>query len=200
MARRWLGLGAALLVLAIAVRSARADEGESDETASARRALIVLRILAYDKELGARAPGDELVVFVVAGPNPASRIERERWQAGFALLPKVKAGGRPVRALPVDYRDAAAFDALVALHHPAAMIVTEGLGFAASALQRVARARHVVAVSTRESEVRGGFAIGLVAGDSRDEIVINLEAAREQGARFGAGLLQLARIVEGTPP
>jgi hypothetical protein len=199
-ARSWLGLGAALIALAVATHAAHADVGEDDDTASARRALIVLRILAYDKALATRAPGEAVVVFLLAGPSQASRAERDHWQAGFGLLPKVKAGGRPVRAMPVDYRDASAFEALVALHHPAAMIVTDGLGFAANALQRVARAEHVVAVSTREADVRGGFAIGLIAGDSRDEIVINLEAARDEGARFGAGLLQLARIMEGTQP
>jgi len=198
--RAWLAVGVALIALVLAGRSARADDGDDDETLAGRRALIVLRILAYDKALATRAPGDEVIVFIVAGPGAASRAERDRWLAGFALLPKVKAGGRPVRAMPVDYRDVAGFDALAAFHHPAAMIVSEGLGFAAPALRRVARARHVVAVSTRETEVRDGFAIGLIAGDSRDEIVVNLEAAREQGARFGAGLLQLARLVGAGQP
>ncbi|HEY0482875.1 MAG TPA: YfiR family protein [Kofleriaceae bacterium] len=195
--RTWIGLGCALVALALGLGVARADEGDDDQTAAARRAVIVLRILAYDRALATRSPGGEVIVFVVAGPDRRGRTERELWQAGFALLPKVKVGGRPVRAIAIDYEDAGKLDALVARQHPAAMIVTEGLGGAASALRHVADARQVIAVSLREAEVRDGYAIGLIAGDKRDEIAINLEAARGEGARFGAGLLQLARIVDG---
>jgi hypothetical protein len=198
--RTWVGVGCALIALAVALGSARADEGDDEETAAARRALIVLRILAYDRALATRAAGTEVIVFIVAGTDKRGRVEREQWQTGFALLPKVKVGGRPVRAVPIDYEDAAKLDALAARQHPAAMIVTEGLGGEASALRLVASARQVIAVSLREAEVRSGYAIGLIAGDKRDEIAINLEAARGEGARFGAGLLQLARIVGAGGP
>jgi len=198
--RTLVGVGCALMIVAATLGVARADDGDSDETAAARRAVIVLRILAYDRALATRSPGSEVIVFIVAGPDRRGRTERELWQAGFALLPNVKVGGRPVRAVAVDYDDAAKLDALAARQHPAAMIVTEGLGGAARALRDVAAARQVIAVSLREAEVRDGYAIGLVAGDKRDEIAINLEAARAEGARFGAGLLQLARIVDGRGP
>jgi hypothetical protein len=189
-------VGCALVAFAVALGTARADDGDDDKTAAARRALIVLRMLAYDRGLATRSPGSEVVVFIVAGPDKRGRAERDTWRDGFALLPKVKVGGRPVRAVPIDYEDAAKLDALAARQHPAAMIVTEGLAGEADALRRVAGTRQVIAVSLREAEVRNGYAIGLIAGDRRDEIAINLEAARAEGARFGAGLLQLARIVD----
>jgi hypothetical protein len=195
--RGWLRLGCAVIVLGLALGSARASDDDDSETAAARRALIALRILAYDKVLDTRAPGPEVIIFIVAGADDRGRSERSTWQAGFALLPKVKAGGRPVRAVAIDYRDAATLDAMVAKQHPAAMIVTEGLGAGAERLRQVARTRQVITVSVREAEVRDGYAIGLIAGDQRDEIVINLEAARAEGARFDAGLLQLARFVDG---
>jgi len=36
-----------------------------------------------------------------------------------------------------------------------------------------------------------------VPGKQRDEIVVNLAAARAEGVKFDAGLLQLAREVKG---
>jgi YfiR/HmsC-like len=188
-------LGLALLVLVLALRTARADTADDDATA-ARRALIALRILAYDKALDSRAPGSEVVIFIVAGADEPGRAERDQWQAGFALLPKVKAGGRPVRAVAVDYHDAQTLDALAARMHPAAMIVADGLAGAAAALREVARVRHVITMSRRERDIRDGYAVGLIAGDKRDEIVVNLEAARGEGAQFDAGFLQLARMVD----
>ena len=191
---------AVLLALGLAVlpRPARADRLD-DATLAGRRALVVLRILAYDKALAKRAPGDKVVVLIVAAPTKLGRAEQAVWQAGFAMLPKVKAGGRAVRAMTVEY-DAGTFDAVVAAQRPAAMIVTTGLATTHAELRRIARARRVLTVTVREAEVRAGFAIGLIAAEARDEIAINLEASRAEGARFGAGLLQLARLVEADEP
>ena len=49
--------------------------------------------------------------------------------------------------------------------------------------------------TTRESEVEAGFSVGLVAGERRDVIAINLEAARAEGVQFEAGLLKIARRI-----
>jgi lysophospholipid acyltransferase (LPLAT)-like uncharacterized protein len=51
-----------------------------------------------------------------------------------------------------------------------------------------------------ERDVRAGLAVGLAETEDGDEIVINLEGARAEGAKFSAGLLELARLVDETRP
>jgi YfiR/HmsC-like len=177
---------------------AEAEVPESEAKAYARLGLIALRVLAYDKELAARAPGAEVSIVIVSGSTAAARRERARWAAGFALMPKVKAGGRAVRVHAVDFESEQALDAIAAAHRPAGMIALSDLTAELPAVRRIARARKALTITRQESAVREGSAVGLIASDDRDgkdEIVINLGAARAEGVRFDAGLLQLARLV-----
>ncbi|MEJ7602954.1 MAG: YfiR family protein [Kofleriaceae bacterium] len=180
-------------------RPAAAEPTEAESRAAARQVLIALRVLAYDKSLATRRPGDGVTIMIVSRSTASSRRERERWEAGFSLLPKIKVGGRLVRVLGLDFQSEQAFAATVAKYLPAAVIVVSDIAAELPAIRKVSRARDMLTLSQREQAVRDGLAVGLVAGAERAEIVINVEAAREEGVRFGAGLLQLARLVDEVP-
>jgi hypothetical protein len=191
------------IVLAIVIglggpRAASAEPSASEQIA--RKALIVLRVLAYDRALATRAPGTEVTVLIVNAPTAAGRADRDRWLSGFALIPNVKAGGRRVRAQVVELDTVTTLDAAIAKLRPALIIVGAGLGNDIAAVQRVTRQRRVLSFSMSERDVRAGLAVGLTATDDGDEIVINLEGARAEGAKFSAGLLELARLVDETRP
>jgi len=188
---------AILCVLALfGARPLAAEPSQTEARESARWVLIGLRVLAYDKTLAKRKPGDAVTIGLVAGTKAAGQKERARWQAGFAQLPRVKVSGRPVRIVMLDYKTEQAFDVALVKHAPAAVIVASDLIGELPAIRKVTRARDVLTMTQREQSVRDGLSVGLVAGEERAEIVINIEAAREEGVRFGAGLLQLARLVD----
>ena len=197
MTGRAILVAACLIVLA--GRPVAAEPSEAEAHAAARQVLIALRVLAYDKTLATRRPGDGLTIMIVSRSTATSQREREQWEAGFALLPKVKVGGRPVRVLGVDFQSEQAFAATVARYLPAAVIVVSDVAAELPVIRKVSRARDMLTLTQREQAVRAGLAVGLVAGAERAEIVINVEAAREEGVRFGAGLLQLARLVDEAP-
>ena len=184
-----------MLVLLLAGRAA-AEPSVAEAKDAARQVLIALRVLAYDKTLVERHRGEVVTVAVVAAATDASRAERARWQAGFALLPKVRVGGRAVRVVAIDYGSRRAFEAALARHAPAAVIVAAGREASIDDVRDVARARKVLTIARSEAAVRAGLAVAIVPGRERDEILINIEASRQEGARFGAGLLQLAKLVE----
>ena len=179
-------------------RVAYAEQSESEKIA--RKVLIVLRVLAYDRSLATRAPGNEITVLIVNAPNAAGRADRDRWLSGFALIPNVKAGGRRVRAQTVELDSVTNLDASIAKLRPALVIVGSGLAQNVAAVQRVTRQRKVLSFSMSERDVRAGLAVGLAATEDGDEIVINLEGARAEGAKFSAGLLELARLVDESKP
>jgi hypothetical protein len=186
----------ALAISLLASRSVCAEAG-ADAKATAGEALIALRILAYDKNLAERVPGEEISIVVVSGASSEARRERALWVAAFALMPKVKVGGRAVRVHEVEFGDPQTFDAAIARRRPAAVIMLTDLVAETEAVCRVTRARKALTFSQRESAVRSGVAVGIVPGEDKREIVISVTAAREEGARFDAGLLQLARLVDG---
>jgi hypothetical protein len=158
-------------------------------------------VLAYDRNLAERA-GDRVAVLVVfddsAATHAISTDERDRWLTALAAAHKIKVADRAIEAHTHVFRDAKQLDAVVRDVHPAAIVVCVGLSRALPAIRDTARARKAMTFSTREAEVAAGFSVGLVAGEHRDTIVINVAAARAEGVQFEAGLLKIAkRIGEG---
>jgi hypothetical protein len=96
----------------------------------------------------------------------------------------------------IDLGDAKATAKLFAQVKPAAVIVMSDVTDVESVVAAT-RGSRTLTITRSEAAVVKGFSVGLIAGRENDEIVINIEASRAEGARFGAGLLQLARLVEG---
>ena len=183
------------ITIAAVLFAGRAHAEAPAEEAMARRVLIVLRVLAYDRALAVRSPGEHVNVLLVAPPTQQGRATLALWSRAFALLPNVKAGGRRIRVRTYEVTGDAALDAVVAEQRPALLVATTA-GLDVAAVRQVTRKRRVLSFSVAERDVRSGLAFGVVDGEERNEIVINLDAARAEGARFSAGLLQLARLVD----
>lgn len=193
MSTRILSIIAALCVIA---GVAYAAPSEAEAKAAGRQGLIALRILSYDKQLAERSPGAAVTIAIVSSPTTEGRALRERYEAGFAMMTKVKVGGRTIRTVSMDAANEKAMSAALASKAPSAIIVVDDVGDKLPALINAARARHVLTMSLREADVSRGVSVGVIPARERDQIVINLEASRAEGVRFGAGLLQLARLVD----
>jgi hypothetical protein len=172
----------------------------SADAADDRRALVMLRVLAYDNRLGDRA-GDEIRIVIVYPAGDGGAAERARWTAAFASARKLKVDGRPVVVSAHRFETASALGSALHELHAVALFACDGLAkaIAVGDLATVTRANKVLSFSTREREVVKGLAVGIVPGSERDEIVVNVRAAAAEGAKFDAGLLQLARSVEAAP-
>jgi hypothetical protein len=183
---------AALLIAVGQTASAAADATDD------RRALVMLRALAYDNHLDRRV-GDEIHIVIVYPVGEDGAAESRRWTQAFAKVRKLKVEGRPVIVTAHAFETAKQLGRTLHDEHAAALVSCDGLGkaIATPELASVTRANSVLSFSTRESDVAQGLAVGIVPGDGRDEIVVNLEAAAAEGVKFDAGLLQLARKVEG---
>ena len=190
--RRWCVRACVLLVLAASTVAADATDD--------RRALVMLRVLAYDKHLGDRV-GDDITVMIAYPATDQGNLERARWTAAFGNVSGLKVGSRSVSVISHRFEDAQKLDHELATSHAAALVVCDGLTRSISVQNIVAatRARKVLTLSTREAEVVKGLAVGIVPGSKKDEIVVNVTAATAEGVKFDAGLLQLARTVEDQP-
>lgn len=189
---RWRMLTlAALLITVGRVASASAD-GSDD-----RRALVMLRVLAYDNHLDQRI-GDEVRIVIVYPVGDEGVAEGRRWTQAFANIRKLKVSGRPVVVTAHKFETAKQLGRTLHDLRAAALVSCDGLGgaIAVAELAAVTRASSVLSFSTRESDVVRGLAVGIVPATTRDEIVVNLEAVGAEGVKFDAGLLQLARKVK----
>jgi hypothetical protein len=75
-----------------------------------------------------------------------------------------------------------------------AALVAPGLGHAAAIASATRRAR-VLSVTAARSEVEAGLSVGLLQPASRAAIVVNLSAARREGADLDSALLRVAEVL-----
>jgi hypothetical protein len=177
----------ACVALVCAGRLAHADD-DTD-----RRALVLLRVLSYDRNIASRA-GEHVTILVVYDA-PSTADERDRWLVALAGAHKITVANRATTTRTHAFTDAAKLEAEVRATHPAVIVVCAGVQRGLPAIRDAARAHKVMTFTTRESEVEAGFSVGLVAGERRDVIAINLEAAHAEGVQFEAGLLKIAKRI-----
>ena len=190
-------LALAITLALLGAPAAHADAPDAQAVATARHLLIALRVLSYDKRLADRSPGPAVTIALVYSPTDAGRQQRADLEAGFALIPKVKVGGRTVKVVAIEAATDKALTRSLVAAAPTAVIVADDLGERMPSLRAATRTASALSFSWRETDIASGISVGIVAGREHDQIVINLDASRAEGVRFGAGLLQLARIVDG---
>jgi hypothetical protein len=187
-------LAALLLALALA------SPARAAEVTPRQRALLLLRVLVYDRALPQRAAGEVRVAVVFRADG--DEAEHRALLAAFEeLSATVKAAGLPVRAVAVPYEGAGALSRRLATLQPAALYACRGLGEQAAEVGVVARGARVLGVTgERRLVVEGAFPLALVDRGDRAGLVLDPEAAAAVGAEFDSALLSVAELVKGVAP
>ncbi len=181
------------LTLGAAFSSARAYDASAQN-----KALLILRILSYDHNLRMRA-GERVTVLVLHHPyDEGSLRTREELVGSLKKMQKVRVAGLPINVVSMSYSDTRGLESKIAQTRPAAIFVCPGLDGDLGSISAVTRRSSALTISTAEPDVRRGLSVAIVRRDGKDRIIINVPAARAEGARFDAGLLQLATLVGGT--
>jgi hypothetical protein len=160
-----------------------------------RQARLLLRILAYDQRLAARAK-DVITVAVLYRPGrPESEAGAGAMFASLdSLRRKVSVAGLPVRVVMLSATDAVIAEAGLRRENVAAVYIGSGWSDLAPALAAATRRLGALSFTGSEPKGRDGFSIGLVQREDRMAIIVNLPAVIAEGARLDAGLLQVAEV------
>jgi hypothetical protein len=160
------------------------------------QSVLLLRTLAYDRNLKARA-GTQLTIAVVFNADDevselaqADMVASLRESAESLLV-----SGLPVRVLSVPYHDAAALDATLTLAHAGAVYLCPGLTQVAQIFS-ITRRRAILSTTGTARYLASGIGIGFVSRDDRSVLVVNLTAVRAEGASFAAALLRFAELIK----
>ncbi len=187
IARRALLLLVGLGLLAAA--SARADDIPAD-----KRALIMLRVLAYDRNLAERA-GEVITIAVVyrIGDVASEKLAGDLVAAIGAAERSV--GGRPVRATAMKF-SVETLERDLGRASATAVYVCPGLSGEVGRIAATTRKGSILSFAQEEESVKQGLSIGLLRRGDRVAIMVNLEAARAESASLAAELLRLAEVVK----
>ena len=157
---------------------------------------LFLKILSYDRKLPARV-GPEIVVGIVYQsryrPSVAARDGLARVMEATSVR-SVK--DIPVRYVSIELSSPEALAKSIKENHLDVLYVCPLRAFEAEAVALQSRRAGITTLTGMPAYVEAGLAIGIDLRDGRPEILVNLPAAKAEGAEFSAKLLKLARIVK----
>jgi len=191
----------ALLVAWLAGAALAPGRARGSDLLPRNQALLLLRILAYDRNLKVRAgPAVTVVVLYRAG----DRVSEERRTALLNAFEEVSrdvvVAGLPVKVEAVPFRDGADLEARLEAARASLIYVDPALIRAVPEIAQAAARRSVLSADGSRGLVEAGLAIGVVAQEGKAGLLVNLKAARQGGADLDAALLGVSEIVREAPP
>ncbi len=184
---------AALLLLATLSAAATA---RADELTPRKQALLLLRVLVYDRNLKARAGGVVRVAVAFRAGDRRSEQERDELVSALeAVSREVLALGLPVDVVAVPYHDGVEFEARLARTAPACVYVCTSLEPVVKEIAGAAQRRAVLSASGSRRMAESGLALAIVNRGKRAGVVVNLPAAKAEGADLDAALLAIAEVI-----
>jgi hypothetical protein len=186
---RWRGWRTlAFLGLAAAVPAARAQEVPVPVRVQVP---LFLRIMTFDRNLPARSSGDLRIAVLYQSRNRTSQVIADEVSRAIGSTPGAEAVG-------IDLDKVSDLRTALVESRARVLYVSPLRGIDIGSIVRVSRETGVTTITGVPRYVDEGIAIGLDLKADRPEIVVNLEAARAEGADFTAQLLKLARVVQGS--
>ncbi len=153
---------------------------------------LFLKILTYDSNLAAR--GETIVVGVVFQErHRASVLAKDDFLAAIRDYPTV--GGQSVRVVPLPLSDVATLQEQVQTHGINTLYVAPLRAYDVAVLLPLATEQQILTLSGVPAYIHEGIAVGMRLEDRKPKVMVNLPAAKAQGANFKVQLLRLAEVI-----
>jgi hypothetical protein len=165
------------------------------EVAASRQATVLLRALAYDMNLVARA-GEALVILVLYNPaDPASARAADDMTSAFKAFEATTVQGRRVSVRRLAFAGAPTLRTEMAALKIGALYLCPALDADLAAIEAVSREAKVRTLASRGRYLDRGIALGVFETAGRISVTVNLTASRLEGAAFSPDLLRLAHVM-----
>lgn len=185
---RWARLAALLCAVALPALA---------EVPAANQATLVLRILAFDRKLPARAHGAVHIAVIYKEGDAASEAAMNEIAAALdAAAQKNTVSGLPLKIERVAYSAAPKLEADLQRTGASAAYLCLGLDDALPAISKLTHARSVLSFTATESYVKAGVSVGLVRRDAKVAVLVHLANSRAEAADLDSALLRIAEVIQ----
>jgi hypothetical protein len=166
----------------------------ADEIPARNQAVLMLRVLLYDRNLDKRVDRDALRVLVVVPPVASSARDSGLEMAAVLtqLAQTAVVGGRRI---VVETVSAEGLYAALTKGLVGAVYLAPQLAAPAAVIQSTQRAG-VLSFSGDRSAIEAGAVVGFARRSERITLLINLRRAKEAGADLDSALLEVAQVKE----
>jgi hypothetical protein len=157
---------------------------------------ILVKILSFNRTLTPHEPGQLVIGVVYQSRYQRSATVADEVRRAVRSLPKNALPGLEPRVVGLDLDDTADLAAALARERVVILYVSPLRAVEISELTSHSRPLRITTLTGVPQYVEAGLAVGLDSKGDRPQILINLAAARAEGADFDAQLLKLARLVD----
>ena len=161
------------------------------------QALLLLRILAYDHNLGSRSESGKVTIVVAYKPGNADSEDVANGMVTILqdIAKSTTIANNSVTVVRLGCTEKT-FDADMSRIKAAAIYVASGLGDNVGTITSTTQSRKVLSFSGVPDYVSSGVAVGFSLDDGKPAILVNLPASRSEGADLDVALLRVAKIVK----
>ena len=190
MQRGWR-IFSVLMVLLLAGRAG------ADAVPLKNQALLMLRILAYDHNLGSRIDSGHVTIVVTykTGNTDSEDIANGMVAILQDVAKSTTIANNAITIVRVGYSDKT-FDGDLARAKGAALYVAPGLGDSVGAITAVSAKRKLLTFTGVPDYVGAGVSIGFANDGGKPVISVNIPASKNEGADLDVALLRVAKIIK----
>jgi hypothetical protein len=157
---------------------------------------LLHKILAFDRNLKERA-GKELVIGIIYQSNFRSSLNfKEELTAVIAQTQTAKLVDVPVRHVTIEWTENLNLSEYGAKNQIDVFYVAPLRAVEIKTITAVSRSRKILTFTGVPAYVDAGVAVGVGAKGDTPRIIINLSAAKAEGAELDSQLLKLAKVIE----
>lgn len=185
-------LGRAFLVVILLL----ASTARADELPAPLQAALLVKTLAYDHALPTRTPrAATVLVLFKPGDKESEQSAAELTRALQATARTSTVSNLPLRVFQAPFSDVAALETRLTGAEASALYVAPGLSGSLAAISTLTRRKSVLTACASEDALKAGLSLGFVDEGGKPALLVNIAAARAEGARLDAGMLRMARLV-----
>lgn len=158
---------------------------------------LLYKILTFDRKLGDRAPGNDIVIAIVFQTGyRGSLVARDQVVDALKQMGDSTISGHPVNWVAVELNDVESLRLALIRHRVDVIYVTPLRGVELDPIKRVARAARMTTFTGVPRYVERGLALGVGIARERPQIIVNLGASRAEGSDFTSQLLRVSKVIE----
>ncbi len=157
---------------------------------------LFLKILTFDRNFKARV-GDEIVIGIVyQGKFKTSLNTKDEIMNAMDRYPIKKVEDISIRCVPVDIGNKPNLERIISRNDIDVLYITPLRALGVGSITSVSRAKQIMTLTGVPDYVESGLAVGIGIKGENPQIIVNLPAAKSEGANFSSQLLKLARTIE----
>jgi YfiR/HmsC-like len=158
---------------------------------------LLYKILTFDRKLGERAPGEDLVIAIVFQTGyRGSVVARDQVVDALKHMGDSTISGHKVHWLAVELSDVESLKLSLVHNRVDVMYVTPLRGVELNHIVAASRAAGITTFTGVPRYVERGLALGVGIARERPQIIVNLLAARAEGSDFTSQLLRVCKVFE----